>query len=168
MTNSGFEEIRREVDRFVPLFGVAYVVEPAPISTKYAPIYCCRLDLGGVALFVCATEEDTIGVTRNLPEAFVNCHVVDAAAKPPWSVAIGLPIRWAWEMRNNYGSPDGLQIEFSHPDHGGLAMVQFVASASALSIRTVREIHARGGARAAAARGAGARHRRGAGARHRQ
>jgi Family of unknown function (DUF6334) len=92
-----------------------------------------RLEFEGIALVVSAEGDlDTvllrIGDLANGPNTTVREVTEDA----PWSHAIGLIVRWGWELTNQQGCADGVRFEFANPDGGTSVEIELIVMASAL------------------------------------
>ena len=84
-------------------------------------------------------DDDTI--TTAFGSSSVGVDEYFEPAREPWIEAVGMRVQWYWCMENNQGYCDGLQIEFVAAEGGGAShCIQMIAIASALSIRSVREI----------------------------
>jgi hypothetical protein len=89
----------------------------------------------GVLLVGVNQEDDTVRLSRgksNLPER------LDISAREPWNRVIGSSAIWAWELRNQQGYRDALQIEFSLKP--GFVTIQLVCQASAIQTLKVEEV----------------------------
>ena len=74
------------------------------------------------------------------PNAGEGCRHQDLSEHPVWREAQGLPILWAWSMKNQQGYSDGIQFEFALNVSSKPVLVQLVVVASEIFFRTVCEI----------------------------
>jgi hypothetical protein len=64
--------------------------------------------------------------------------MADLSGRAPWSDAIGCEILWLWQLENQFGYVDGVQIEFADGT-GKHVTVQLVCWASALTASRIVE-----------------------------
>lgn len=82
-------------------------------------------------------DDDTICVSGDTPVFTKDERWSDAGGL--WSKAVGRRIQWYWEMRNNQGYWDGLQIEFVEAQEAKAPIcIQAVTIASRLDMREVK------------------------------
>ncbi len=55
----------------------------------------------------------------------------------PWKLAIGNHVRWIWTLTNQQNYLDGLQFEFANNVNQKSVIIQLIAIASRIDIRTV-------------------------------
>jgi hypothetical protein len=88
------------------------------------------------AVFVCVeTEFDTLLCTRALPESYGRSHTVVMPATF-WCPVIGWTLTDAWQMRNDRGYLDAIQLRFrEHPNEGSYRHIQLWAICSSILLQ---------------------------------
>jgi hypothetical protein len=126
------EDILRDlVDEFGALRSVAVTSELLTRPEEY------ELTLeGGVLLVGANADDDTVRLSRGT-SALPNR--LDVSSWYPWELVIGASVIWAWQLRNQQGYQDALQLQFSFRP-GSSATIQLTCQASALQTSTVEEI----------------------------
>ena len=90
--------------------------------------------------FVVAQNDDSLELTdRNIEndlkkEGFKSIRLSNDM---PWQSAIGRHIRWLWTLMNQQGYIDGLQFEFADNVSQEAVIIQLIAIASRIDIKTV-------------------------------
>lgn len=80
---------------------------------------------------------DTIVLAELVPQVPETIITQEMTAHAPWNKALGLPVLWAWTMRNHQGYEDGLQLEFADREQGFGPTVQMIGLASAILLCNV-------------------------------
>ena len=85
-----------------------------------------------------ATDPDDDSIILRLDEFAADraTTVHDVSSSALWTPAIGLGLRWAWELRNHQGYADGVRFEFASPDGRASRRVEFIVAGSALQALT--------------------------------
>jgi hypothetical protein len=90
--------------------------------------------------FVVAKSDDSLECTdKNIEsdlkkEGFKSTH---SSHDMPWQPAIGRHIRWIWTLMNQQDYLDGLQFEFADNVSQKSVIIQLIAIASRIDIKTV-------------------------------
>jgi len=124
------EDILRDiVDRFGVLQSVAIARDVLARPEEYELTFA-----GGVLLVGVHADDDTIRLGRGrseLPDR------IDVSGWDPWQRALGASAIWAWQLRNQQGYSDALQVEFALDE--AFTTVQLVCQASAIQTLAVEE-----------------------------
>jgi hypothetical protein len=120
------------VNRFGVLEGVAVSQEDSSRPEEYELRFH-----SGVLLVAVNEADDTVRLGRDRSTLSTR---IDVSTWEPWNRVIGYPAIWAWELQNQQGYLDALQIEFSL--NPGFATIQLVCEASAIKALTVEDVGA--------------------------
>lgn len=83
------------------------------------------------------TEDDEFDLGSRVSADDQAIQEVDLADMVPWSRIIGLPLMWSWEMTNQQGYSDGVQLEFAKDVASESVIVQLVALGAQIRIRAI-------------------------------
>lgn len=89
------------------------------------------------AVTLAVTEEDEIDTVSRILADDPEIYEVDLSGVIPWRGAIGHPLMWAWEMTNQQGYLDGIQLEFAADVASESVTVQLLALGAQLRVRGV-------------------------------
>lgn len=84
------------------------------------------------------TEEDEIDTVSQISADDSEIHKVDLTGVMPWRGAVGRPLMWVWQMTNQQGYLDGVQIEFAADGTSESVTIQMVALGAQLRVREIR------------------------------
>lgn len=86
-------------------------------------------------VFVCVEPEfDTLLCTRTLPERYGRSHTI-AMPATFWDVVLGWTLADAWQMKNDRGYTDAIQLRFRElPNSGSFRHIQLWAICSSIRL----------------------------------
>ena len=93
-----------------------------------------KLSFDGVALVVAAGDLDTMAIRVGDPVKPENTTMHNVNVAAPWSAALGLALRWGWELTNHQGYADGVRFEFADSDAGISVAIEVIVMASMLHV----------------------------------
>lgn len=119
----------------IPEFGalqqVAYVFDddlPRPIAVEL------RFEAGTLWLMADSEWDDLVVATE--PPRGVRAPALSGS---PWTAAVGRHCLWSWELRNQTGRLDGVQLLFAAPPNPDVC-VQLMVAASQIDIYGVHQL----------------------------
>lgn len=83
------------------------------------------------------TEEDEIDTASRISADDQEVHDVDLTGVVPWRASIGNPLLWVWDMTNQLGYLDGVQLEFARNVESKSVTVQLIALGAQLRVREI-------------------------------
>ena len=94
-----------------------------------------RFQFENEIVVLAAQEDDTLGVFG----ASWECDEKDIVSRDlnkisPWNLAITRPLLWSWRMTNQFGSFDGIQLEFGLNFDDSIFQLQLIVIASQFNI----------------------------------
>lgn len=95
------------------------------------------LGFEGTDVTLAVTDEDAIDPAPQVFAADEAVQEVDLTGVAPWSSAIGRPLLWIWEMTNQLGYLDGVQIEFARDVQSESVTLQLIALGAQLRVRAI-------------------------------
>ena len=96
------------------------------------------LKFDGKIVFIEALDDDTLNISSKLcSDEYIE---LEYGNNTPFKQAIGQPLRWAWEMTNNNGYLDGVQMEFAESVSSDANIIQIQIIASRIDYRLVTQI----------------------------
>lgn len=112
---------------------VSYLYEPE--SPK--DISAIRLGFTGGEWLIQVDEDDST-LQVGAPSAVVETYKsVNVSTHFPWAAAVGKHPRWVWQMVNQRGYEDALQVEFADTDRGGYVRIQMIAMNVSIQVNVV-------------------------------
>ncbi|HEV3439361.1 MAG TPA: DUF6334 family protein [Gemmata sp.] len=129
------ESLRRVCDEGGRLVGVDLALFDG--DEQFVTAVCLKFE-SLIAVFKALSEYDTLELTIGPFEVDEEEKIVSASASHPWVNVIGGKVFWGWQLTDQQGYSDGVQLEFTEP--GTLqrrGIVQMVVAASMIEISVV-------------------------------
>ena len=126
--------IAEVISEGLPLSSIGVFVHPE-LPKEHVVI---SLQFGSRNIFLEALEDDSLRVSSAInSKDYVE---LKSGCNSPLSHVIGQPLRWAWEMINNNGYLDGIQMEFAKSVASDANIIQLQVMASRMDYRLVTPI----------------------------